>query len=248
MSAAQLVVPALAAFAAGMLNSVAGGGSFLSFPALVFAGVPAISANATNNSAMWVGTIGSARGYREEVREYRSLLLPVLLASAAGSLIGASLLLLTPQALFVRLIPWLLLFATLLFALSPLLARRTDRAPRHAPWQIAAQFAVAVYGGYFGAGMGILMLAVLAFSGLPSLNAQNAIKNVLAVAINGVALVPFVIARIVDWHFAVPMAVLALAGGYIGARLFRRVPQPLSRAIVILIGVGMTTVFFARSF
>jgi uncharacterized membrane protein YfcA len=105
-----------------------------------------------------------------------------------------------------------------------------------------------VYGGYFGAGMGILMLAVLAFSGLPSLNAQNAIKNVLAVAINGVALVPFVIARIVDWHFAVPMAVLALAGGYIGARLFRRVPQPLSRAIVILIGVGMTTVFFARSF
>jgi uncharacterized membrane protein YfcA len=175
-------------------------------------------------------------------------LLPVLLASAAGSLIGASLLLLTPQGLFVRLIPWLLLFATLLFALSPLLARRTDRAPRHAPWQIAAQFAVAVYGGYFGAGMGILMLAVLAFSGLPNLNAQNAIKNVLAVAINGVALVPFVIARIVDWHFVVPMAVLALAGGYFGARLFRRVPQPLSRAIVILIGVGMTTVFFARSF
>jgi uncharacterized protein len=231
-----------------MLNSVAGGGSFLSFPALVFAGVPAISANATNNAAMWVGTLGSARGYREEVREHRSLLLPVLVASAAGSLIGASLLLVTPQALFVRLIPWLLLFATLLFSVSPLLTRRTERVPHHAPWQIAAQFGVAIYGGYFGAGMGILMLAVLAFSGLPSLNAQNAIKNVLAVAINGVALVPFVLARIVDWQFAAPMALLALAGGYCGARLFRRVSQPVSRAIVITIGVGMTIVFFARSF
>jgi hypothetical protein len=248
VSAAQLLVPALASFAAGMMNSVAGGGSFLSFPALVFAGVPAISANATNNAAMWVGTIGSARGYREDVREHRSLLLPVLVASAVGSLIGALLLLRTPQALFVRLIPWLLLFATLLFSVSPLLTRRTDRAPRHSPWQIAAQFAVAIYGGYFGAGMGILMLAVLAFSGLPSLNAQNAIKNVLAVAINGVALVPFVLARIVDWRFAVPMAVLALAGGYCGARIFRQVSQPVSRAIVITIGVGMTMVFFARSF
>lgn len=248
MSATQLVVPALAAFAAGMLNSVAGGGSFLSFPALVFAGVPPISANATNNAALWVGTIGSARGYREEIREYRSLLRPVLIASAAGSLIGASLLLLTPPALFVRLIPWLLLFATLLFAVSPLMKHRSDRRPGHAPWQIATQFAVAIYGGYFGAGMGILMLAVLAFSGLPSLNAQNAIKNVLAVAINGVASVPFVIARIVDWRFAVPMAVLALAGGYCGARLFRQVSQPVSRAVIIAIGVGMTMVFFARSF
>jgi uncharacterized protein len=248
VSAVQLLVPASAAFAAGMLNSVAGGGSFLSFPALIFAGVAPISANATNNAAMWVGTLGSARGYREEVREHRSLLLPVLVASAAGSLIGASLLLLTPQALFVRLIPWLLLFATLLFSVSPLLTRRTGRVPHHAPWQIAAQFAVAIYGGYFGAGMGILMLAVLAFSGLPSLNAQNAIKNVLAVAINGVALVPFVLARIVDWRFAVPMAVLALAGGYCGACLFRRLSQPVSRAIVITIGVGMTIVFFTRSF
>jgi uncharacterized protein len=248
MSVTQLLVPAVAAFAAGMLNGVAGGGSFLSFPALLFAGVPPISANATNNAAMWVGTIGSARGYREDVRENRSLLLPVLVTSAVGSLIGALLLLHTPQALFVHLIPWLLLFATLLFAVSPLLRRRTERAPGHAPWQIAAQFAVAIYGGYFGAGMGILMLAVLACSGLPSLNAQNAIKNVLAVAINGVALVPFVLARIVDWRFAVPMAALALAGGYFGARIFRRLPQPVSRAVVIIIGVGMTMVFFARSF
>ncbi len=248
MTAAQLLAPELAAFVAGAMNSVAGGGSFLSFPALVFAGVPPISANATNNAAMWVGTIGSARGYREEVREHRSLLRSVVLASSAGALLGALLLLITPQPLFVALIPWLLLFATVLFAASPLLKRRAAGPPRHAAWQIAAQFGIAIYGGYFGAGMGILMLALLAFSGLPSLNAQNAVKNVLAVTINGVALVPFVAARIVDWRFAVPMAVLALLGGYCGARFFRRVSQPISRAIVIVIGIAMTTVFFVRSF
>jgi len=228
------------------MNSVAGGGSFLSFPALLFAGVPAITANATNNAAMWVGTIGSARGYREEVVEHRALLLPVILASVAGSLIGACLLLVTPQTLFERLIPWLLLFATAVFAASPLLTRPATAPPRHAPWQIAAQFAVAIYGGYFGAGMSILMLAVLAFSGLPSFNAQNAVKNVLAVSINGVALLPFAIARIVDWRFAVPMALIALLGGYFGARFFRRLPQRLSRAIVIAIGCTMTIVLFVR--
>jgi uncharacterized protein len=230
------------------MNSVAGGGSFLSFPALVFAGIPPISANATNNAAMWVGTIGSARGYREEVWAHRRLLWPVVSVSIAGSLIGACLLLVTPQALFIRLIPWLLLFATLVFAGSPLLARRADAPPRHAPWQVAVQFAVAIYGGYFGAGMGILMLAVLAFSGLPSFNAQNAIKNVLAVSINGVALVPFVAARIVDWRFALPMAAIAFAGGYFGARFFRRVPQRFARGLVVAIGAVMTIVFFVRSY
>ncbi|MBV8344650.1 MAG: sulfite exporter TauE/SafE family protein [Candidatus Eremiobacteraeota bacterium] len=230
------------------MNSVAGGGSFLSFPSLVFAGVAPISANATNNAAMWVGTIGSARGYREEVAAHRGLLFPVIAVSVAGSLIGACLLLVTPQAVFERLIPWLLLFATIVFALSPRLTRGAPRSPRHAPWQIAVQFCVAIYGGYFGAGMGILMLAVLAFSGLPSFNAQNAIKNVLAVAINGVALIPFVVARIVDWRFALPMAVIALAGGYLGARFFRRVPQPFARGVVVVIGIVMTIVFFARTF
>jgi uncharacterized protein len=246
VSSAHFIVPALAAFVAGAMNSVAGGGSFLSFPALVFAGVPAISANATNNAAMWVGTLGSARGYREEVAEHRSLLFPVIGASVAGSLIGASVLLVTPATLFERLIPWLLLFATIVFAASPFLVRRTAQSPRHSPWQIGVQFFVAIYGGYFGAGMGILMLAVLAFSGLPSFNAQNGIKNVLAAVINGVALIPFVIARIVDWRFALPMAVIALLGGYFGARFFRRVRQRIARAIVVTIGCTMTIVFFAR--
>ncbi|HEY6485534.1 MAG TPA: sulfite exporter TauE/SafE family protein [Candidatus Cybelea sp.] len=246
-STAHFILPALVAFVSGMMNSAAGGGSFLSFPALVFAGVPPISANATNNAAMWVGTIGSARGYREEIREHRSLLRAVAIVSALGALLGAILLLATPQTTFVRLIPWLLLVATVVFAASPLLARRPQGPPRHAPWQVAAQFAVAIYGGYFGAGMGIVMLAMLSFSGLPSFNAQNAIKNVLAVVINGVALLPFIAARIVDWRFAIPMAVMALLGGYCGARIFRRVPQAIARAIVVAIGVTMTVVFFTRS-
>jgi uncharacterized membrane protein YfcA len=248
VSSAQVLVPGIAAFAAGAMNSVAGGGSFLSFPALVFAGVPPISANATNNAAMWVGTIGSARGYHEEVAAHRGLLLPLICASIVGALIGACLLLVTPQSVFERLIPWLLLFATLVFAVSPRITRGAPAVPRHAPWQIAVQFAVAIYGGYFGAGMGILMLAVLAFSGLPSFNAQNAIKNVLAVSINGIALIPFIIARIVDWRFAIPMAAIALLGGYLGARFFRRVPQPLARAVVVAIGAVMTIVFFVRTF
>jgi uncharacterized membrane protein YfcA len=247
MSGAQIAVPAAAAFVAGAMNSVAGGGSFLSFPSLLFAGVPPISANATNNAAMWVGTLGSARGYHEEISEHRSLLLPVVAVSVAGSLIGALLLLMTPQALFARLIPWLLLFATVLFAASPLLTHSRKTIPRHAPWQIAAQFGVAIYGGYFGAGMGIVMLAVLAFTGLPSFNAQNAIKNVLSAVINGVALVPFVIARIVDWRFALPMAAIALLGGYFGARFFRRVPQSIARGLVVAIGCAMTIVFFVQT-
>jgi uncharacterized protein len=241
------LLPIGAAFIAGVMNSVAGGGSFVSFPALIFAGVPPISANATNNGAMWVGTIGSARGYKEEIREHRSLLLPVVVVSIAGSLIGAILLLHTPSRVFERLIPWLLLFATVVFVLSPWLAQsRTPGKPRHAPWQIALQFFVAIYGGYFGAGMGIVMLAVLAFSGLPNLNAQNAVKNVLTMTINGVALVPFLIARIIDWRFAIPMAVIALLGGYFGARFFRRMPPAVSRAVVIAIGATMTVVFFVR--
>lgn len=248
MQVLTFALPAAAAFAAGVMNSVAGGGSFLSFPALVFAGVPPISANATNNCAMWVGTLGSARGYKREIAEHRSLLLPVVSVSVVGALIGSLLLLVTPSATFSKLIPWLLLFATAVFAASPYLVRTAPDRPRHATWQLAVQFFVAMYGGYFGAGMGILMLAVLSFSGLPSFNAANGIKNLLSVAINGVALVPFVLAKIVDWRFAIPMALVALVGGYAGAKFFRRVPPFVARTIVIAIGVTMTVVFLIRTF
>lgn len=219
----------------------------MSFPALVFAGVPPIGANATNNAAMWVGTFGSARGYWKDVRDYRAMLVPVLVVSAIGALIGSVLLLVTPAPTFSRLIPWLLLFATAVFAVSPyLIPKKTAGDPQHQGWQLLAQFVVAIYGGYFGAGMSIFTLAILSFSGLPSFNATNGMKNVLSVAINGVALIPFLLARIIDWRFAVPMAVFALLGGYFGAKFFRRVPSQVARTIVITIGVTMTTLFFLR--
>ncbi len=244
---ASALLPDGVAFVAGVMNSVAGGGSFLSFPALIAAGVPAIHANATNSAALWVGNIGSARGYAPEVREQRRLLAPVLAVSVIGALAGAILLIRTPALLFERMIPWLLLFATIVFAVSPFLRRRRAAAAvRHAPWQLAAQLLVAVYGGYFGAGMGILMLAILSFTGFPTFNAANAVKNVLSVAINGVALVPFIVAGIIDWRYAIPMAVTALAGGYAGAHLFRRLPPIYGRCTVIVIGVAMTIVFFRR--
>ncbi len=201
---------------------------------------------------MWVGTIGGARGYWPDVRPHRKMLKSMLIVSAIGSVIGACLLLLTPSATFDRLIPWLLLFATIVFAVSPRLTKSKNchpelvEGPDCTTWQLAVQFFVAMYGGYFGAGMGILMLAILTFSGLPSFNATNGMKNVMSVAINGVALIPFIIAHVVDWRFAVPMAVMALLGGYFGAKFFRRMPQAVARIMVIAIGVAMTTVFFAR--
>lgn len=225
---------------------MAGGGSFLTFPALIFAGVAAIPANATNNTAMWLGVVASARGYREEVRSYRHLLLPALVVSAVGALAGAVLLLNTPEAIFRRMIPWLLLFATVVFAISPWLTTKHEDARPHTPWQLAAQFLVAVYGGYFGAGVGILMLAILSFSGLPNLNAMNGLKTVLSVAINGMALVPFIIAGIIVWQIALLMAIFTMVGGYFGARFFRRVPSRVTRLIVLCIGAAMSAYFFVR--
>lgn len=236
----------VAAFAGGAINSVAGGGSFLTFPALLLAGVPAIPANATNNTAMWLGVIASARGYREEIRTYRSVILPAIVVSVIGSVGGAVLLLHTPPKTFERMIPWLLLFATAVFALSPLLTRAHKPKDVHSPWQLAVQFLVAIYGGYFGAGMGIMMLAILTFSALPTMNAMNGVKNLLSIMINGVAVVPFLIAGIIDWPVALLMAIFSMAGGYFGARFFRRVPSPVTRYIVLGIGAGMSAYFFLR--
>jgi hypothetical protein len=235
-----------AAFIGGAINSVAGGGSFLTFPALLLAGVPAIPANATNNTAMWLGVIASARGYREEIRTYRRVIVPAIAVSVIGSAGGAVLLLHTPPKIFEHMIPWLLLFATLVFAISPLITKTHQPKEVHSPWQLAAQFLVSVYGGYFGAGMGIMMLAILTFSALPNMNAMNGVKNVLSIMINGIAVVPFVIAGVIVWPVALFMALFSMAGGYFGARFFRRVPSHVTRYIVLGIGGAMSAYFFAR--
>jgi uncharacterized membrane protein YfcA len=127
-----------------------------------------------------------------------------------------------------------------------LLTRQHEAKDVHSPWQLAVQFIVSVYGGYFGAGMGILMLAILSFSGLPNMNAMNGVKNVLSIVINGVAVIPFVIAGVIAWPVALLMAVFAMIGGYAGARIFRRMPSNVTRAIVLAIGAGMSAYFFVR--
>lgn len=240
------ILVAIAALLGGAINSVAGGGSFLTFPALILAGVPAIPANATNNTAMWLGVVASARGYREEVRAHRHLLVAASIVSLIGAVIGAVLLLHTPPKVFVRMIPWLLLFATAVFAISPFVTKTRDTARPHTPLQLVVQFLIAIYGGYFGAGMGILMLAVLSFSGLPNMNAANGLKNVLSIVINGTAVIPFVIAGIIVWKIALLMAIFTMIGGYAGSRFFRRVPSAITRVVVLCIGVAMSAYFFVR--
>ncbi len=195
---------------------------------------------------MWLGVLASARGYREEIRTYRSQIGPAIAVSLFGAAGGAVLLLHTPPKIFERMIPWLLLFATLIFAVSPVITRSRKPKNVHSPWQLAAQFFVALYGGYFGAGMGIMMLAILTFSALPDMNAMNGVKNLLSITINGIACVPFVIAGVIDWRIALPMALFSMAGGYFGARFFRRVPSHITRIIVLAIGAAMSAYFFVR--
>jgi len=220
------------------------------FPALILAGVPAISANATNNTAMWVGTLGSASGYRRELRPYLRRMSPSIVLSLIGALMGSILLLRTPGAFFERMVPWLLLFVMSVFIASPYLQRgaRSTGDHVHDPWQLALQFCVALYGGYFGAGIGYLMLALLAFSGLPDMHAMNAIKNLLAACINGIAIVPFAIAHVIDWPLAILMAVAAILGGYFGSHFGRRLPSRAVRGFVIVAGTAMTAWFFLRTF
>jgi uncharacterized protein len=234
---------------AGALNSVAGGGSFISFPALLFLGLPPVVANATNNTAMWLGTLSSVGAYREELPRTGHRW-PAVAVSLFGSVLGAELLLNTPEATFTRLIPWLLLFATVVFAASDRLRALAGRTA--APVVgisgrlLPVLFAIAAYGGYFGAGIGILILAMLALSGWTHMLRMNAFKVLLAAAINGIAVVPFFLARRIAWEEALVLTIGAAIGGYLGARLARRLEPSVVRAFVVVVGACMTLYFFLR--
>ena len=242
-----------ATLAAGAINAVAGGGSFLTFPALIFAGVPSIAANATSTMAVWPGSLASIGAYREDIRRERSQLTGLLAVSLLGGLLGAFVLLHTSQRTFDRLLPWLLLAATLIFtfggSLSARLRAQAVRSGGAAPvavltWLI--QLAIATYGGYFGAGIGILMLALLSFAGMTDIHAMNGLKTVLGAALNAMALLAFVWARLIVWPQALLMMAGAIVGGYGAARLARRTDPRIIRRLVICIGVTMTGYFFWR--
>jgi uncharacterized protein len=238
----------------GALNAVAGGGSFVAFPALLFTGVPPVPANATNTVALWVGVTASGGAYRNRLNLPRRVMLPLIATSIAGGLIGAFLLLKTPAHTFMHLIPWLMLAATLLFAAGKHLTVRFSGGLEHeastAALVIASLFelVVAVYGGYFGGGLGIMNLAMLSALGMTDIHAMNALKVVLGGVINGVAVITFIAARAVYWPQGIVTTLGAIVGGYYAAHYAQRLPQSWIRAFVILVGTGMTAYFFVRSY
>lgn len=236
-----------AAFVGGVINSVAGGGSFFTFPALVFAGLPPISANATSSVALWPGSVASAVAYRGDVHGLRAKAVPLTIISLIGGLVGACLLLWTRNETFARVVPWLLLVATVLFAVSGrAVAWLRVQVPGGVGLRVLglAQFVISVYGGFFGGGMGILMLAGFALAGMTDIHAMNGLKSILGLAINCVAVITFVAAGVVEWRPALLMTLGSIVGGYVGAKQAKRVSPQRIRQLVIATGAVMTVKFF----
>ena len=249
-----LAVVAVAALS-GVMNAIAGGGTLLTFPALVALGLEPIVANASSTVALWPGSVGSMWGYREELGGARRWALGFAVPSVLGGLVGAVLLLRTPPSRFSHLVPWLVLGATALFVVqTPVMsairrrqsaaaaadpdgdARRTRQFPPRSI--LFYQFLVSIYGGYFGAGAGILMLAALGFMGLTNIHRMNGLKNWGGLCMNLVAAVIFAFSSLVSWPVAIAMAVGATAGGYAGSRMAQRVGQRAVRWAIIAIGLG----------
>jgi uncharacterized membrane protein YfcA len=241
----------LSALAAGAVNAVAGGGTLLTFPALT-AVVPYEVANATSTVALVPGSAAAAWGYRREFAALRSWALLLAGPSLVGGAVGTLLVIWFPDA-FKVLVPWLILTAALLFLLQPALSRFAGAGKPHGQPSARAkaaivvfQFLVAVYGGYFGAGIGILMIASLSLMGTGTIHHMNALKTFLAACINGVSVIVWVVADKVRWELAPGMALAAIAGGYLGARTARRMPKGVVRAIVIVIGFGLAGFYFYK--
>jgi uncharacterized protein len=243
-----------ASFLAGILNAVAGGGSFLSFPALLGIGVLPIAANATNTVALWPGQLTSIAAYREDLGVNLRLLVPVALSALVGGFAGAVLLLRTGQGTFLRLVPWLLLGASLLFAASAPIGRWIahrrvetigDARPHYVPL-CSGLVVVSFYIGYFGAGAGFLIMALLAIFGIQSIREVNALKVVATTIANGIAVITFMVERQVVWHLCLLMMLTAAVGGYLGARYSRRLSARIMRVVVVVIGLGMAAYFFLR--
>ncbi len=239
---------AVSAFAAGMINSVAGGGSFFTFPALVFTGVPSIIANASSTMALFPGSFTSAWEYRDDFKKSGDFpFRPMLLVSLAGGIAGALLLLHTPQRTFDGMIPWLMLASTLLFTFGPKISPILDRLFHIGPVTlICIQAVVAIYGGYFGGAIGIVMLAAWSLFGMKDIHVMNANKTLLGGAMNAVAVVLFIIARKIWWHQTLVMLVAGVIGSYVGARSAKRTNPRYIRIAVSVISAGITIAFFLR--
>ncbi len=246
-SVAQLTAIAAVSAVSGMVNSIAGGGTLLTFPALLGLGVPPVSANATSTVALWPGSLASMLGYRRELAGAERWALKLAVPSIAGGLLGALLLMATTDEQFRRIVPWLVFGATLLFAFQARVMRwlrsYTEQPHGESPIEptrgmMAAQFLVSIYGGYFGAGAGIVMLAVFGLMGMTNIHRMNGLKNFNGICFNGVAAATFAFKGLVNWPIALVMALGSSVGGYAMSGLAQRVPQAWVRGAVTLIGVA----------
>lgn len=244
----DFVILIAAAFSAGVVNTIAGGGTFLTFPALVLVGVPPITANATSTVAVFPGYLGGAIGFRDEIRSFdRRVLWRIVAIMSAGGLAGSLLLLVSSNEAFSAIVPFLLFGATLIFAFGERLrvwahARQKDARP----YGVIGALIVSTYGGYFNGGLGIMLLALFSHWGMNNLDLMNGLKSGLSFILSVVSVVTFAIAGIVAWPQALVMMLAAIAGGYAGAPLARALPRPVVRGIVIAIGLTMSGVFFVR--
>jgi len=242
----------LAAVLGGALNAIAGGGSFIAFPALLFTGVPAVPANATNCVALWIGLAFSGGAFRRHLNVRPPVLFSLVSVSIAGGAIGALLLLHTPAETFLQILPWLMFSATLLFVFGPKLTRANNTGVAHDAslgYILGASFCqllVAIYGGYFGGGMGFVILAMLTAFGMADIHQMNALKSVLSTTTNGLAVAIFIYKHAVYWPHALVMICGAALGGYFGAHYSLRLPRVWVRYFVIAVGGAMTAYFFLR--
>lgn len=255
MSATEIVCLLMAAAAGGAINAVAGGGTLVTFPTLLFFRTPPVIANATSTLALFLGTSGGIYGYRKHLAPVKKWLWRFVPVSLLGGFIGALLLTRTTERTFSKLVPFLILFATILFLLQGVVRRLTNpggnnaaEKHRHVWGAIFFQFAVAIYGGYFGAGIGILMLASLGFIGLHNIHEMNTLKTILSSLINLVATVWFICAGLIHWPKAGIMTVGAMAGYFLGSHFAQRIPPARVRQIITLIGLVLSAVTFYKEF
>lgn len=242
MTGPEVVLIAVAGFLAGAVNAVAGGGSLISFPALVAAGLPTLDANVTNTTAVWPGYLGSAAAYRTELRDQGPRLRALAVTSVLGAGAGAAILLVAPDAVFDAVVPFLVLAGSVLLALQPRIAKavlaRTEAGGRGQGAQLhIAIFLAAVYGAYFGGGLGVILLAVLGIYVADHLQRLNGLKAAISLLVNTIALAAFALFGPVDWTSVAIVAPASLLGGYVGGRLARRLSPDVLRTTIVVFGV-----------
>ncbi|SFL18700.1 sulfite exporter TauE/SafE family protein [Shimia haliotis] len=250
MTAIEVFVLAIAGFGAGVVNTIAGGGTFLTFPALVWAGVPPVAANATSAVSVFPGYLGGAVGFLSELKTLsRAQMIRLTIITLAGGLAGSLLLLVSSNEAFSLVVPFLLFFATTAFLLGPKLRNwAAGRTRLLRPEGAVGLFLVSVYGGYFNGGLGIVLLALFAMWGWRDLHLMNGVKNGLSFALSAISVATFAVAGLVVWPMAVLMMVFAVLGGYSGAWVAKAVPASVVKAMVVVIGYGMSAIFFVRLF